>query len=126
MDSATHKVPSILGDQSVEHVGAHEEPEDEDNDSHQPLVPPYWQHRRYESYNSVKIIKPSPITLVDHTEDISDCESPLWAKGVRVSGYVVISGNLPSVGDYIVWNCKIDTLDVRPFLVCVVGAMAIC
>lgn len=115
MDPASDQVSSVLKNISVEPVATHEEQEDENKDLHQSLVPPYWQHRRYESYNSIQIIRPSPITLEDHTEDIPECESPLWAKGVLVGGYVVISGNLPSVSDYIVWSCKIDVLDVRFF-----------
>lgn len=78
----------------------------------QAVVPPYWQHRRYESYASVNVTRPPPITLEDHTQDLPECKSPLWAKGVLVNGYVMISGGIPSVGDYIVWNCTIDTLDV--------------
>lgn len=112
MDPATHQVPNVYNDISGERIECKEEVEEADGDDHQILVPPYWQHRRFESYNSVKLLKSSPITLEDHTENTSECGSPLWAKRVLVDDHVVISGNLPSVGDYIVWNCKIDTLDV--------------
>ncbi len=76
------------------------------------IVPPYWQHRRFESYTSVNIPKPAPITLEDHTEETSEQTGSLWAKSVVIDRYVVIQGNVPSLRDYTVWNCKIDTLDV--------------
>ena len=79
------------------------------------VVPPYWQHRRYESYASANIVRPSAIILEDHTEDLeTNCRTPLWAKEVSLQNYVVVSGNIPSVGDYVVWTCTIKTLDVGP------------
>ncbi len=75
-------------------------------------VPPYWQHRRLVSYASVNNPKPAPIILEDHTEETSEQTGLLWAKGVSIDDYVIIQGNVPSLGDYTVWNCKIDTLDV--------------
>lgn len=79
------------------------------------VVPPYWQHRRYESYASANIVRPPAIILEDHTEDLEpDCRTPLWAKEVSLQDYVVVSGNIPSVGDYVVWTCAIKTLDVGP------------
>ena len=78
--------------------------------SHTPI---YWQHRRFESYASIGAYKPPPITLEDNTaEDADNIRSPLWARHVSIEGHVVITGSLPGVGDYTVWNCKIDTLDV--------------
>lgn len=76
------------------------------------LVPPYWSHRRYESYSSVKIAKPAPITLEDHTEEPCEQSAAVWAKGVGIDDYVLVSGTVPSVGNFVVWNCKVETLDV--------------
>lgn len=78
----------------------------------QSLVPPYWSHRRYESYSSVKNAKPPPITLEDHTEEPSEQSGAVWAKGVNIDDYVLLSGTVPSVGNFVVWNCRIETLDV--------------
>ena len=77
-------------------------------------VPPYWQHHHYESYTSVEVIRPPAIILEDHTEPEPEpeCSSPLWAKAAFLEDYVMVSGSFASVGDYIVWSCKIDTLDV--------------
>lgn len=78
--------------------------------------PPYWQHRRYESYTSANIVQPPAIILEDHTEDLeTNCQPSPWAKEVSLHDYVVVSGNIPSVGDYVVWTCTIKTLDVGPF-----------
>ena len=82
-----------------------------DDGSFSPLTPPHWLHRRHESYASVVNTKPAPITLEDHTEGPSDYESAVWAKGVYIEDHVVVSGNLPKVGDFVVWSCRIDTLD---------------
>ncbi len=78
------------------------------------LVPPYWSHRRYESYSSVKNTRPPPITLEDHTEEPSEQSDAVWAAGVTIDDYVLVSGTVPNVGNFVVWNCKIETLDVSP------------
>lgn len=75
-------------------------------------IPPYWQHRRHESNASANTVPPFRIILEDRTEHSAELAAPLWAKGVQVDSYVVVSGKLPSIGDYIVWNCKIATIDV--------------
>ena len=76
------------------------------------LVPPYWSHRRYESYSSVRNTKPAPITLEDHTEEPSEQSAAVWARGVTLDDYVLVSGTVPSVGSFGVWSCRIETLDV--------------
>ncbi len=76
------------------------------------LIPPYWSHRRYESYASIENTKPAPITLEDHTEGLGEHPGSCWAKGVSIDSYVIIDGTVPNVGRFVVWNCKIDTLDV--------------
>lgn len=82
------------------------------------LIPPYWQHRREVSHASVvsnasTTTKPPPIILEDHTEEEDGLTSPLWAKAVSIENFVIISGNLTGVGSYVVWICKVFTLDVR-------------
>lgn len=77
-----------------------------------PLIPPYWSHRRYESYASVENTKPPPITLEDHTDGQSEQSGSCWARGVVIDGYVIVTGTVPNLGDFVVWNCRIDTLDV--------------
>ena len=78
----------------------------------QTIVPPYWQHQRGSSYASLDHPPSFPITLEDHTEESSEQSDSLWANGVSIENYVVISGNIPSVGDYVVWICSVDTIHV--------------
>jgi len=77
------------------------------------ITPPYWQHQRVESYASVENAKPPPITLEDHTEEPSEQSGALWAKSVTILNYVIVSGGRTGIGAYVVWNCKVETLDVR-------------
>ena len=81
-------------------------------DDSQSTTPLYWQHRRRESYASIGVTPCPPITLEDHTEEAVASKSPLWAKMVSLDGYILVSGNLPSVRDYVVWLCRIETLEV--------------
>lgn len=88
-------------------------PTEDQEGASQSIVPPYWQqHRRFESYSSVGHLQPTPIRLHDNTAERSEGTSPLWAKTVAINDYVLITGNLPSFGDYVVWNCHIEMLDV--------------
>ena len=94
-------------------VQKHDSPSPEPSPPRPPsMVPPYWSHRRYESYSSVTNTKPPPITLEDHTEEPSEQSGAAWAQGVSIDEYVLVSGMVPSVGNFVVWNCKIKTLDV--------------
>lgn len=79
------------------------------------VVPPYWSHYRgasRASLSSVEGPRSNPITLEDHTRDPT-CETNrgLWASGVTIDDHVIVEGK-SGVGSYVVWNCKIDTLDV--------------
>lgn len=82
------------------------------------VVPPYWQsHQRNASYlsnYSADNGRPTPIGLEDHTDEGSDHCKVLWAKGVTIDDYVVISGTAaaPGFGAYVVFNCTVETLDV--------------
>lgn len=80
------------------------------------VVPPYWQrHQRSASYHSncsADNGRRTPIGLEDHTDDGSEQCKALWAKGVTIDDYVVVSGSAPGIGAYVVWNCTVETLDV--------------
>jgi hypothetical protein len=77
------------------------------------VVPPYWQrHRRHVSSISIDPSRPSPIRLEDHTVEGSEQAKALWAKHVSIDDYVIVSGNAPGVGAYVVWSCTVETLDV--------------
>lgn len=86
------------------------------------LTPPYWQfHRRQFSHASVasntsNAGRPPPIILEDHTEELEGQKSPLWAKSVSIDNHVVVAGNITGIGNYVVWICKVFTLDVGALL----------
>jgi hypothetical protein len=53
------------------------------------------------------------ITLEDHTEDpASETTRGLWARSVTIDDHVIVKGK-SGIGAYVVWTCKIQTLDVR-------------
>ncbi|KAL4738977.1 Phox homologous domain-containing protein [Aspergillus similis] len=76
------------------------------------IVPPYWSHHRNASRASQISADGGPaITLEDHTEDPnSETSRGLWAKSVTIDDHVVVQGK-SGVGAYVVWNCKIRTLE---------------
>lgn len=88
------------------------------------IVPPFWNRdqRTAEDRNSNNkngaasaetiVVRPPPIQLEDHTDETSEQCKALWAKGVTIDDYVVVSGTAPGVGSYVVWNCTVETLDV--------------
>jgi hypothetical protein len=76
------------------------------------VVPPYWQrHLRDDSLVGNSLDNPF-IKLVDNTEEGSEQSKALWAKSAEIDGHVVVRGTAPGIGDYVVWNCKIETLNV--------------
>ncbi len=79
-----------------------------------PISPPYWQHQRSISHASVdSTARPPPISLEDHTEAQCDTNGALWAKDIIIEDYVIVRGGSTGIGAYVVWNCKVQTLDVR-------------
>ena len=115
--SARHKIPSPSS--ICHHHPSPPENGEIDRGPAESLVPPYWSHRRYESYSSVANTKPPPITLEDHTEEPDYEQSgAVWARGVTIDDedYVLVSGSVPNVGSFVVWNCRIEMIDVGDIL----------
>lgn len=81
------------------------------------VIPPYWHHARNTSRTSqISREGGPPITLEDHTEDPnSDTSRGLWARSVTIDDHVVVQGKT-GIGAYVVWNCVVQTLDVRQTL----------
>ena len=83
------------------------------------VVPPYWQrHLRDDSVVSIasNTLGNPFIRLVDNTEEGSEQSKALWAKSAEIDDHVVVRGTAPGIGDYVVWNCKIETLNVSSAL----------
>ena len=65
----------------------------------------------------------SLITLEDHTEDpTSETTKGLWAKSVTIDDYIIVKGT-SGIGAYVVWTCKIGTLDVRVLCLVIVRVL---
>lgn len=77
--------------------------------------PPYWRRHHHDdsrvSITSNTLSNPF-IKLVDNTEEGSEHSKALWAKSAEIDDHVVVRGTAPGIGDYVVWNCKIETLNV--------------
>lgn len=80
-------------------------------------TPPYWnRHRRTTSNVSyVSVNTPTrrpPIVLEDHSEEHDDSGQGLWARGVTIDDHHVVSGGAIAAGSYVVWHCRVETLEV--------------
>ena len=79
------------------------------------VVPPYWQ-RRLRSNSSLSQVSfeshNAHIRLEDHTEESSEQSKALWARSAHIDDYVIIRGATPGIGDYVVWNCTVETINV--------------
>ena len=82
------------------------------------VAPPYWQHERsISNVSQISVDRPRPITLRDRTGSLSSTNGALWAKSISIEDYVIVSGNLTGIGAYVVWTCKVQTLDVSSIIV---------
>lgn len=80
--------------------------------------PPYWHHTRSASYSSEPSSdRPPPIVLEDHTESRAASRGALWAKSITIDDHVIVNGSTPGIGAYVVWNCKVQTLDGGPMII---------
>lgn len=79
--------------------------------------PPYWQHTRGPSYGNDSASDHLPaIILEDNTLTKPTSSSGLWARSITIDDYVIVQGR-HSVGAYVVWNCKVQTLDGGPMTI---------
>ncbi|KAG5980511.1 hypothetical protein E4U55_003950 [Claviceps digitariae] len=75
--------------------------------------PPYWMtmcnQQRNRSADS--ILPAGAITLQDNeTSEHSDRNNACWAKSVDIVDYTVVNGGATSVGAFVVWNVRVETL----------------
>jgi hypothetical protein len=94
--------------------------------------PPYWSaqaagthgHQRVLSNMSAEsVLPPGAITLQDNEHDDGpdgdnvygrDRNRACWARSVQVRDYVLVNGSTTNIGAFVVWNIKVETLNVRP------------
>jgi len=80
--------------------------------------PPYWQRKRSTTQSTINSLERSPaITLKDNTEEVSKSHNHLWARSITIDDHVVIAGNPTGIGSYIVWICKVETIDGNPMTI---------
>ena len=84
--------------------------------------PPYWMHHngprhdRSVSNASAESIPTGCITLRDNeTSSVDERGSACWARSVQVTDYVVVNGSATSVGAFVVYNIRVETLSVSFF-----------
>lgn len=81
-------------------------------------TPPYWHnlntHRRTASSQSSGSILPAgAITLLDNeTEEQEERNSACWAKSVEIVDCTIVNGSATNIGAFVVWNVKVETLNV--------------
>ncbi|KAF2835478.1 PX-domain-containing protein [Patellaria atrata CBS 101060] len=115
-DSGLQQPPNENGLSSSPHHGRGKA--SADGQQRHSITPPFWQsHQRNDStfsHASYENRTSNPIRLEDHTDDTSEQTKACWARHVTIDDYVIISGNAPGVGAYVVWNCTVETLDGGP------------
>ncbi len=88
-------------------------------------APPYWQNmpsrRRAASTQSSDSGRPSgAILLLDNEadEEEEDRNNACWAKSVEIVGHTIVNGGATSIGAFVVWNVRVETLQVRTAEAC--------
>jgi hypothetical protein len=97
------------------------------------LIPHNHGHARAVSSSSVEsVLPPGAITLQDNERDDDDDENEYtgrrsnsselygrdrnracWARSVQVTDYVLVNGSTTNIGAFVVWNIRVETLNVR-------------
>ncbi|KAG6197220.1 hypothetical protein E4U10_000209 [Claviceps purpurea] len=76
--------------------------------------PPYWKtNANYPRNRSAESILPAgAITLQDNeTSEHNDRNNACWAKSVEIVDYTVVNGGATSIGAFVVWNVRVETLN---------------
>ncbi|KAG6060987.1 hypothetical protein E4U17_002890 [Claviceps sp. LM77 group G4] len=76
--------------------------------------PPYWKtSATYSRNRSAESILPAgAITLQDNeTSEHNDRNNACWAKSVEIVDYTVVNGGATSIGAFVVWIVRVETLN---------------
>jgi hypothetical protein len=86
--------------------------------------PPYWLntrngHQRTISNMSTESVLPAgAITLRDNeASDFDDRNSACWAKSVEIVNHTVVNGSATNIGAFVVWNIRVEALNVSDRMV---------
>ncbi|OAA62256.1 sorting nexin-like protein [Cordyceps fumosorosea ARSEF 2679] len=87
------------------------------------IVPPYWQNvpsRRRPSTHSSDSGRPpaGAILLLDNEADEGEEErnNACWARSVEIVDHTVVNGGATNIGAFVVWNVRVETLQVGELL----------
>lgn len=98
--------------------------------------PPYWAHghsqpnglgrtrhaRTVSSASAESDLPPGAITLQDNEHDDGpdganvygrDRNRACWARNVDIVDYILVNGGTANIGAFVVWNIRVETLNVR-------------
>ncbi|KAK3942118.1 Phox homologous domain-containing protein [Diplogelasinospora grovesii] len=90
--------------------------------------PPYWMqmhghnphNRNVSNVSAESVLLPGAITLQDNEHDDGpggsnvygrDRNRACWAKSVEVTDYIMVNGGATSIGAFVVWNIRVETLN---------------
>ncbi|KAM0246284.1 hypothetical protein ACHAQJ_010270 [Trichoderma viride] len=79
--------------------------------------PPYWPHaglhqRNISNMSTETILPAGAITLRDNDTNDDDRNSACWAKSVEITDYILVNGSNTNIGAFVVWNVRVETLNV--------------
>lgn len=80
--------------------------------------PPYWAHgnghrRNISSLSAESLLPIGAITMRDNEASGRDERNKAcWAKSVEISNHVVVNGSATNIGAFVVWNIRVETLQV--------------
>lgn len=64
------------------------------------------------------VLPAGAITLRDNeASDLDDRNSACWAKSVEIVNYTVVNGSATNIGAFVVWNIRVETLNVSDLVV---------
>ena len=123
IDSSVHEQHDVSSPETANRS----DPDDDENLASSTLssssitAPPYWLHaannlprRRGISSVSSDSIPAGAITLRDNeVESQNDRNSACWARSVEILDHTVVNGSATNVGAFVVWNVRVETLNVR-------------
>ncbi|KAG5913164.1 hypothetical protein E4U42_001396 [Claviceps africana] len=107
--------------QRASHDSQRSSADDDDDDmvssaaSTSPVTPPpYWTTTDHSQRNrsAESVLPAGAITLRDNeTSEHDDRNKACWAKSVDIVDYSVVNGGATSVGAFVVWNVRVETMN---------------
>jgi hypothetical protein len=84
--------------------------------------PPYWLNHNQQTYSTLGegSTESGGITMMDNEVDDEDGNNPrgsaCWARAVEIPDYVVVNGSATNIGAFVVFNVRVQTMNVSAWL----------